>query len=391
MENIGFDIDKYDTRRTESRKRRDISFNFREPDRVVTHASVCSPYFCWLLGINIADYYQDIDIQIHVQTWGLKWRYENLFDDFTGTGLHLDIGTTAEGVVFGCEIARPDHTTPYIVRSIHSMQDVEELQVIPPQDSPSIQQHLACCREFAERVEQLGLDIPVSPPSLGMHPPISSATAIADPDWVYMMMAAEPQAIKLLFDKCFQAFCMLRDYMIEIGSADYDSLGLCDDNSAFISAEMYKEQILPYNKALYERYGRKYRYLHTDGPSQQNFPVYADIIKLNMMDVGGWSNLQPAVDILKPAGCVIHGNMNNRDLYGGWTEDVRRIVRQMIRMAGPGGGYEFAIGGETYPGVDPDVLCRTFEYAHEVGEYPIDIPEEPFPEEAQKGKPGITP
>ncbi|GAH77873.1 unnamed protein product, partial [marine sediment metagenome] len=155
--------------------------------------------------------------------------------------------------------------------------------------------------------------------------------------------------------------------------------------------EMYKKQIMPYNQALYERYGRKHRSLHTDGPSQQNFPVYADVMKLNWMDVGGWSNLQPAVDILKPAGCVIHGNLNNRDLYAGWTEDLRRIIRQMIRMAAPGGGYEFAIGGETYAGVDPDVLCRTYEYAHEVGKYPIDIPEEPFPEEQQKGKPGITP
>ena len=154
---------------------------------------------------------------------------------------------------------------------------------------------------------------------------------------------------------------------------------------------MYKKQILPYNKALYERYGHKYRSLHTDGPSQQNFPVYAEVIKLNMMDIGGWSRLQPAVDILKPAGCVINGNLNNRDLYAGWTEDLRRIIRQMIRMAAPGGGYQFAIGGETYAGIDPEVLCQTFEYAHEVGQYPLDIPEEPFPEDQLKGRPGITP
>ncbi len=391
MKLVDFDISKYQARREESARRREISFAFGEPDCVVTHASVFGPYFCWLVDVDIADYYQDIDLHIMVQTWGLQWRYENIPDDCTDTGLSLDIGTTGDGLMFDCEIARPGHTTPYVVRRVHSMKDVEDLQVIPPQDNPQVQEHLARCRQLAERVEQLGLDIPVSPPLLTMHPPISSATAIGDPDWVYMMMAAEPEAIKILFDKCFQAYCMLRDYMIEIGSADHDSLYLQDDNSAFISPEMYKKQILPYNKALYERYGRKYRMLHTDGPSQQNFPAYADIIKMNWMDIGGWSNLQPAVDILKPAGCVVHGNMNNRDLYRGLTEDVRRIVRQMIRMAGPGGGYEFAIGGETYPGIDPDVLCQTFEYAHQVGTYPIDIPEEPFPEEQLKGRPGITP
>ena len=386
-----FDINKYQARREESQKRRQIAFDFQEPDRVVTQASVAGPYFCWLKDVGIGDYYRDIDTQIEVQTSGLQWRYENLYDDFTGAGLSLDIGTTGDGLVFDCDTVEPDHTTPYIVRKVHCMRDVEELEVIDPRDNPRIQAHLARCRQFADRVQELGLAIPVSPPALGMHPPISAATAIADPHWVYMMMAAEPQAIKLLFDKCFQAFCLFRDYMIEIDSADFDSLGLADDNSAFISPEMDKEQIMPYNKALYERYGRKYRYLHTDGPSQQNFPVYANVMKLNMMDVGGWSRLQPAVDILKPAGCVIHGNLNNRDLYAGWTEDLRRIIRQMIRMAAPGGGYEFAIGGETYPGVAPEVLYRTFEYAHEVGSYPLDIPAEPFPEEEKKGRPGITP
>jgi len=98
------------------------------------------------------------------------------------------------------------------------------------------------------------------------------------------------------------------------------------------------------------------------------------------MSTAGWSRLQPAVDILKPARCVVNGNLNCRDFYGGFDENLRRKIRQTIRLAAPGGGYVFAIGGETYAGVNPDTLVRGFEYAHEVGKYPIDLPDEPMPE-----------
>ena len=49
---------------------------------------------------------------------------------------------------------------------------------------------------------------------------------------------------------------------------------------------------------------------------------------------------------------VIHGAMNNRDLYEGLSEETRRKMRHQMRVAGPGGGYVFAIGGETYVGIE---------------------------------------
>ncbi len=47
MKLVDFDISKYQARREESARRREISFAFGEPDCVVTHASVFGPYFCW--------------------------------------------------------------------------------------------------------------------------------------------------------------------------------------------------------------------------------------------------------------------------------------------------------------------------------------------------------
>ena len=67
---------------------------------------------------------------------------------------------------------------------------------------------------------------------------------------------------------------------------------MADDNSAFVSDPMYREMVMPYNMAIYERYGRKGRYLHADGPNDHHFKIYADVMKLTEMDIGGFSDVE---------------------------------------------------------------------------------------------------
>jgi uroporphyrinogen-III decarboxylase len=229
-------------------------------------------------------------------------------------------------------------------------------------------------------VAELQLNVPVGGGYVGIHPPLSCACAIADPTWVYEMLYTDPRLVELLFEKCYRAFCDTRDYMDELAGARSEHLGLADDNCSFVSATLYNDYVLPWNQRLYARYGRKGRALHSDGPHHQHFRAYVDVIRLNHCDIGGWSKLQPAVDILKRGRCVVNGNLNCRDFYGEFDETLRRKIRQTLRIAAPGGGYVFAIGGETYPRVKPDTLVDGFRYAHEVGTYPIDIPEEPMPQ-----------
>jgi uroporphyrinogen-III decarboxylase len=375
------DLSKYEKRIEASRARVQAAHAFREGDRVATHVSAAGSYFCWLFGVDIAEYYADIDLQIDVQTRGMEWWLENLNDDRTYFGLGLDRGPTGEAVVFNTEIERPSGTSPWCVRFVKDGADVEKLTWPDPRDNPQVQETLRLAEQFKEKVAKLDIGLPAGGGYVGIHPPLSCSCAIADPVWVYEMMIAEPRVIEALFEKCYHAFCDIRDYMDELAGRPSESLGLADDNCSFISSRMYNDYVLPWNQRLYARYGQKGRYLHSDGPHHQHFRTYVDIVRLNHCDTGGWSKLQPAVDILKPGGCVVNGNLNCRDFYGPFDETLRRKIRQTIRIAAPGGGYVFAIGGETYAGVDPDTLIQGFDYAHEVGKYPIDIPEEPMPED----------
>jgi uroporphyrinogen-III decarboxylase len=378
---IDFDPSQYEARFQQSRLRLQAAHDFREGDCVPVLSSEYGSYWAWILGIDIADYYSDIDAGIEVQMRGLKWRYDNLPDDRSDYGVYYDAGPTGEAIVFDCDIERPRGTSPWIVPRIHSAADVDRLEVVDPRYNPRVAAHLKRGEEYKQRALALGVKIPVGGGGLGIHPPLSAACAIAGADWVYLNMLAEPDVVRKLFDKCFQAFCLCQEYMYELHGGGPGALGLADDNSSFVSDPLYRQMVLPYNLALYEKYGPNARYLHTDGPNEAHYETYARLIRLNHMDIGGWSKLRPAVDILKPARCVMHGGLNNRDLYAGWTERLQQKIRATIRLAAPGGGFEFAIGGETYPGTDPEVLAKTWAYAHEVGKYPIDLPEEPLPGE----------
>ena len=156
------------------------------------------------------------------------------------------------------------------------------------------------------------------------------------------------------------------------GIKNRQSIGLANDNSAYVSNKMYCEMVLPFDKAIYERYGKKERYLHADGPNDHNFKTFAEDLKLTSMDIGGFSSIDAAVRDMKGK-VVIHGGLNNKDLYRGLTDETKEKIKHAIKVAAPGGGYEFAIGGETYPGVSPETLIELVKYVREVGKYPINI------------------
>jgi len=368
---MAFNPDRYRTRIEESERRYEITSRFEEPDRVPIRISTGGSYWCGLNGVNIRDYYLDLDVQIEVQQKGLTWAFDELRDDRTGVGLHAEIGPLGEGLLWDAEIIRPDNTSPWIVPWVQTLEDIERLPVPDPAQSKGVRWALERYERMQEKVARLGLDLEVSG-GVGIHPPLSCACALAPPDRVYEWMYTAPDHVHLFFRKCFEAFCALKDYMDRVrGVTEHTHLGLADDNSAFVSPAMYKEFVFPYNKALYDRYGSEERTFHADGPNDQHFEMYANEMKLTRMDIGGWSDIAAAKKHL--AGKVVmSGGLNCRDLYGTF-EEARPAIERAIRIGAPGGGYIFAIGGETYVGVNPDTLVRTVEYAKEIGAYPIRI------------------
>jgi uroporphyrinogen-III decarboxylase len=362
---VVFDHDRYRDRIQRSQQRLAAARRFEEPDQVPVDFIVTESFCCKMLGVNISHYYQDREVSLEVQIAGQQWAWEHLNDDRTEFALYLDVGPIFEGLLFGAEIVRPDNTSPWARHVIHTPADVEKLEVSDPATNPGVEWLLREWETIRDLAARKGVDVPVGA-WFSMHPPLSAACALAGSELIYGWMYEEPQLIERLFDKLLQTYLRVKQYEDEVirGGRRRTTAYLSDDNSAFVSLDMYRRMVMPYNRAIYERLGKDGRYLHADGPNDHLFALYADELKLTEMDIGGFSDIAAA----KPAMAgktVIWGGLNCKDLYGDF-ETARPAIERSVSIGAPGGGYILAISGGAYAGVNPDTLVKAVEYAQHI-------------------------
>jgi uroporphyrinogen decarboxylase-like protein len=367
-----FDPERDRKRLDESRRRLSLARAFQEPDRVPITISTGGSFYCKLFGVNLRDYYQDafgsLDLQLEVQLRGLQWAFEELQDDRTGYGVHLDIGPIQEALLFDLPVEYPDDTSPWAVRTLTVPEADEWLKLTEPEANPRVLEVYRQCERLKEKVEKLGLKVGVGG-GLQIHPPLSAACGILDVEEVLVTLHDDPMLVHRLFQKLLLAFFERKEFHDRCFGTRTTSIGLAHDHSAFVSDAMYRQHVMPYNRLIYARYGQHDRHLHADGPNDHHFQTYADIVRLTSMDIGGFSDIANAKPIF--AGKLFFsGGLNCKELYGDFAA-ARPSVDRALRIGMPGGGYALAVGGETYAGVNPDTLCQVVAYAKKAGAYPI--------------------
>jgi len=381
------DLTKYEADIRERQERTGVARRFEEPDRVPVAFGIGGSYYCWLFGVNIRDYYAEPELQVEVQLKGIEWQYETLrADSSVAQSIGYDGGPISEGLLFDAPVERPDDTSPRICHILESPADIERLELIPLDANPRVAEHLENARRFAETARKMGVRLAVNErPRVDIHPPLSAACALMSPTLVYEYMYSAPEALQKLLDKMYAAKCACLDYFDALYDVKtHGGLGLADDNISQISADMFRRWELPYYYKLIERLEAENVYLHTDGPNDQHFKILADEVGLTAMDIGGYSTLEAAVRDMKGK-VYIHGGLCCKDFYtpGGMTAETKRKVLEAIRLAAPGGGFELAIGGETYIRVSPEAIAECVEFVARYGRYPIEVSDELIEEVGQ--------
>ena len=142
-----------------------------------------------------------------------------------------------------------------------------------------------------------------------------------------------------------------------------------------VSPQMYDEFIRP-------RLERVVRVIHEEGAlavkhSDGNLWPILDMIVSTGVD--GINPLEPVAgmdigEVKRKYGdrvCLI-GNIDCGELLSWQSEDdVRRVVRETIRQAAPGGGYIMSSSNTIHSSVNPENYRAMIEETHRSGEYPI--------------------
>jgi len=355
-------------------KRMSIAASFHEPDRVPVAFSIAGSYFCGLFRVDIRDYYSSPELQVEVQMKGIKWEYEELrADSCTRSSIGYECGPIQEAVVFGAHIERLPGTSPRIAHMFNTLDDaIAGLDFPAPEQNERLKREIRKSLSFQEAARKAGIRLKIDLlNTVAIHPPLSCLCALMDPAVVYTSMVEEPDKLKQALDLCFRAFTAYTDPWL--GKPPVTAVYLADDNCCFISPEAFREFEMPYYLRIAERYRPREFHLHTDGPSDHLFPVLPEAGVTNM-DIGGFSRLAVAATHLKGR-VYLHGGLNCKDFYGSGplSPGTRSKALSAMRLAGPGGGFQLAIGGETYVGASPEGICGLVRLVEERGKYPLEI------------------
>ncbi len=370
-----FDIRHYIHSLEESRRRISASYDFEEADRVPVTIGLGGPYYAWLFGRTLAEYYNDLAAMLDTQIKGIKWRLSSLGDDVAEVGAWLDVGSIAEGVVFECEIRMPDETnpwmSPWIIPCVKTLDDIDRFEVPDPSSTKQVKNHYERLGRFKELVKENYENIAISG-GLQIHPPISAAGSLLGPGRLYSWLYEYPNEMHKLFRKLVQAFKVIREFDCAMTGAETGSLHLSDDHAGYLNREQYRKFALPYNLELYRLYGPKQRSLHMDSHMDHITDIVRDIYEVKYADVGVENDIEVIARAFRGR-IVFNGNADWRVLVNGSLEAIEREVEKCVFHSARGGGYIFDNGGETYVGVPPDKLKYEVSYVKKVGQYPIMI------------------
>lgn len=345
--------------------------SFEEPDRVPVKISVANPFFCSVLGYTLKDFYRNLDICRLVQVRGSKWAFDVLGDDRTGYIRSLeqtspDIGATAEGIIFNCEIQLPDEESPWlspwIIPKLKTPEDVEALEVPDPKD---------CLYRLKRHYERAyGRTVEVMNSLTLSHPPLSAAGSLMGATRLYTFLYRHPNLMQRLFQKLLRVFYELIDYRDARVGVETRSIGLCDDHAGYLPESLYRRFVLPYNKQIYERYGKEGRSLHMDSQVDHIARILVDDYRIQSMDLGAGSDIVKVKEVFDGK-VYFDGNLDTKVLVSGSLDLLRKAVEHCIYSAAHGGGYTFDVGGETYAGLDVETLRYMISYAKKIGRYPV--------------------
>ena len=163
------------------------------------------------------------------------------------------------------------------------------------------------------------------------------------------------------------------DMALQIGADGFVMPGdLAGEIATIMSPAHYREYIKPYHQEIVEHCHRRGSKIikHTDG---NIWAILHDLIEVGF---DGFHPVQPqCMDIgevkeqLAGKMCVV-GNIDCRNLLVfGTPEEVKRVVKETIEKAAPGGGYILTSSNSIHPACKPENYIEMVRAAHEYGVY----------------------
>ncbi len=367
----------------ERQERIEKTKRFETPDRVAVIPAINYRTLLPKIGVPFRDYYSDPEVMLRSQILGQKWLMENVKTDafsVTGawTGGWTDFQNTFEPSAFGIEVDFPEDDIPVAnergwVSSDEDLQKLEDIDFIHNGlNGRQIEFREAMMRvaeKYPVRFQGGPVIFPGSNPSLThtSNGPFTNGSHVMGSVEMFTAILEKPVFVHRLFEIITDKILEWLDYCWEVEGIPERSFAWTDDLSAYLSADTWREMVLPYNKRLRDHF--EWASLHMCGKAGHLLEIFTNELKINEFQGFGWEvDLERVRDVMGGK-VVVLGNINPLTIANGTPEQVKAETRKVIEILAPSGGLIIQDGNNIAPESPLENINAMMEAAEEYGRY----------------------
>ena len=357
-----------------SHRRLEGAYNFSPVDRVPVLLGIEARYILHERGVTFAEYFSDPKTQLTHQLENIKWRVENIPDDwFTKPILVVapDFQNVTNASGCGCEIYWQENETPQSVQRLSSIDELIHYQ-LPDWHATLWGRRLEWYLEMKEMVDEVevrlnGEKIPlVVAMGINADSPFMSAVDLAGAHFYHWLLEA-PDECRALLDRITDGYVEVEtEYRRILERRMRDGLNYSDDSAQVLSLEQYRRFCVPIGKRLYGMFGcDRYdgRMMHLCGRNVHLHAALLNDLHITMLTGYGSGNT-PAEMLLLAGRVILHGNVDPMLLYQGTKYEIEQETAKILETLAPYGGIILGDGFNVVPGTaisNLEVLHQTSE------------------------------
>jgi uroporphyrinogen-III decarboxylase len=353
------DIQYPNSEMEKSRKRMEAAYRFEWFDRAPVLLGIEARYLLHERNVTFAEYFSDPKTQLIHQLENLKWRIENIPDDwFTLPVITVspDFQNVTNASGCGADIYWQEGETPQAIPCISGLEELVEYK-LPDWHNTLWGKKLEWFFEMKRLAEEVhvslnGERIPIRVANgINADSPFMTAVDLVDSSFYNWILEA-PEECRSFLQKITDRFVEVETEFRRIsGRPIHDGLSYSDDSAQIIGIDQYREFCVPVGRRLYDMFGNdRYdgRMMHLCGRNVHLHDALLNDLHITQLTGYGSGNAPDEMGML--AGKVLlHGNIDPMTLYKGSAHDVERETSRILEVLADSGGIILGDGFNVVP------------------------------------------
>jgi uroporphyrinogen decarboxylase len=358
--------------------------NFGTPDRVPVIPAIGSRLLVPMVGVRFKEYYRDPETMLRTQIHAQKWLMENIRTDaysITGAwvGVWTDFQNTFEAGSLGCDIVFGDDDIPWVgngwVQTDDDLRKLEKMDFVHGglngKQIAWRKAMMAIAAKYPVRFKGGPVFYPGENPALThtSDGPFGVAGDLMGKEELFLAVHERPEFVKEILRIVTQKLIEWLDFCWEEeGLARPKDFAWTDDLAVSLSAEDYRELVLPFEKQLRFNFDGRLT-LHMCGATDHLLRIFADDLKIHEFQGFGYQvDLDKLASIMGGRVTLI-GNVNPMLIHLGTREQVIEATRRVIEKLALFRGLIIQDGNNIPPGSPIENINAMMEAADRYGRY----------------------